>query len=255
MPKKRLPHKKIYTRAEFEKLRIDSAGKMARDKSLSKDALNVLVRADRYRWVHQTTWFGEPILNLPQDIFAIQEIIFKTRPEFIIEVGVAWGGTLLFYSTLMEVLGGKKIIGIDIYIPNDLREKLASYKKLSKRMVLIKGSSIEQGTINKVKSIIGDSRKTLIVLDSYHAHAHVLKELRLYSPLVGRGFYLVCGDTIIEDIPEQKHRARPWGPGNNPKTALRQFLKENSRFEIDTEFDNKLLFTCCPNGYLRCRKN
>ncbi|MCK4783651.1 MAG: class I SAM-dependent methyltransferase, partial [Desulfobacteraceae bacterium] len=204
--------KKIYTRAEFEKLRIDSAREMARDESLRKDALNVLVRADRYLWIHQTTWFGEPILNLPQDIFAIQEIIFKTRPEFIIEVGVAWGGTLLFYSTLMEALGGKKIIGIDICIPNELRERLASHKKLFKRIKLIKGSSVEQDTLDKVKSIIGDSRKTMIILDSYHTHAHVLKELRLYSSLVGRGFYLVCGDTVVEDIPEQEHRARPWGP-------------------------------------------
>ena len=123
--------KTLYTREEFENLRIESAAAMASDKKLHKDALNVLVQADHYRWIHQTNWFGEPILNLPQDMFALQEIIFRTRPKFIIELGVAWGGSLLFYSTLMEILGGERIIGVDIFIPDDLKERLASHGKVS----------------------------------------------------------------------------------------------------------------------------
>jgi len=247
--------KKLYTREEFEDLRRESAEAMASDANLHRDALKVLVQADRYRWIHQTNWFGEPILNLPQDMFALQEIIFNTRPRFIIELGVAWGGSLLFYSTLMEVLGGERIIGVDTYIPDDLRERLSAHGRLSERLTLVQGSSLEQATLGQVRSIVGDRRQVMVVLDSYHTHDHVLKELRLYSPLIGKGFYLICGDTVIEDIPEQKHRSRPWGPGNNPKTALREFLKENDRFEIDTKLDNKLLFTCSPGGYLICIKD
>ncbi len=249
-----MSNKKLYTREEFETLRKESAKAMTADQELRRDALKVLIQADYYQWIHQTNWFGEPILNLPQDMFAIQEIIFKTRPKFIIEVGVAWGGSLLFYSTLMEVLGGERIIGVDIYIPDDLKERLASYRKLSERLTLIEGSSVAHDTLSQIKSIVEDCREVMVFLDSYHTQDHVFKELELYSPLVGNGYYLICGDTIIEDIPEQKHRPRPWGPGNNPKTALDQFLKENDRFEVDRELNNKLLFTCNPCGYLRCCK-
>jgi cephalosporin hydroxylase len=245
----------MYTREQFEQKRIQSAQEMLADSNLRREALEVLIKADRYNWIHQSNWLGEPILNLPQDMFALQEIMFRTRPRYLIEVGVAWGGSLLFYSTLMEVLGGERIIGVDIYIPEDLRERLASYGKLSERLTLISGSSIEQDTLDQVKSIVGDCREVMVVLDSYHTHDHVLKELRLYSPLVGKGFYLVCGDTIIENIPKQEHRPRPWGPGNNPATALHQFFEENDRFEIDRSLENKLLLTCNPGGYLRCCKD
>jgi cephalosporin hydroxylase len=250
-----MAEKKIFTRKEFEDLRIESAKQMAADTKLQTDAKDVLVRADHYRWIHQTNWMGEPILNLPQDMFAIQEIIFRTKPKFIIEIGVAWGGSLLFYSTLMEVLGGGQIIGIDTFIPDDLKQRLHSHGKLSQRLNLINGSSVEQDTISKIKSIIGNSREVMVVLDSFHTHEHVMNELRLYSPFVGKEFYLICCDTIVEDIPEQKHRQRPWGPGNNPKTAMRQFMKENGRFETDQNINNKLLMTCNPDGYLKCIKD
>lgn len=247
--------KKFFTREEFEEFRLKSAQEMAADVKLRLEALDVLTKADRYHWIHQTTWFGEPILNLPQDMFAIQEIIFKTRPKFIVEVGVAWGGCLLFYSTLMEALGGERIIGIDIHIPEDLKERISAYGRISKRITWINRSSIEENTLAQVKSIAGDSGEVMVILDSVHSHEHVLQELRLYSPLVGKGYYLVCSDTVIEYIPEQKHRSRPWGPGNNPKTALDEFLKENDRFEVDTALHDKLLFTCHPGGYLRCCKD
>jgi cephalosporin hydroxylase len=243
----------LYTRKEFEEIRTKSAQKMVKDETLRRDALDVLVRADSYKWIHQTNWLGEPILNLPQDMFALQEIIFKTRPRFIIEIGVAWGGSLLFYSTLMETLGGEGIIGVDIYLPEDLKKRLASHGKLSERLILIKGSSIEQDTLSRVKSLVGSCREVMVVLDSYHTHEHVLKELHLYSPLVGRGFYLICGDTIVEDLP--KPAERPWGPGNSPKTARDAFLRENDRFEVDESLKNKLLFTCNPGGYLKAIKD
>jgi cephalosporin hydroxylase len=243
--------KKLYSRQEFGVLLKDSALAMARDKRLCRDARRLLIRADHFRWIHQTSWMGEPILNLPQDMFAIQDIIFRTRPDYVIEVGVAWGGSLLFYSTLMEVLGGKRVIGIDTYIPPDLRKRLASHRRLAKRFELIDGSSLDAETLRRVRAPLGRSRRVLVILDSNHTHEHVLSELRLYSPFVGKGHYLIVGDTIIEDIPPQRHRRRAWGPGNNPKTALWQFLKENNRFQVDSSIEAKLLLTCSPQGYLK----
>lgn len=245
----------MYTREEFEQLRVDSAAEMAGDVKLRERALGVFVDADRYRWVHQTNWFGEPILQLPQDMFTMQEIIFNTRPEYIVEVGVAWGGSLLFYSVLMEVLGGERIIGIDTYIPDDLKDRIGAFGSLSERITWVQGSSVAEETLDEVRSLIGDSRRVMVNLDSNHTHDHVLDELRRYSLLVGKGQYLVCSDTVLELIPEQTHRTRPWGPGNNPRTALDQFLRENDRFVVDERLDSKLLLTCNPGGYLLCSRD
>ncbi len=192
--------KKLFTREQFRKLLIEYAGKMAADKGLSRKAFEVLEEACEYNWLHQTEWLGEPILNPAQDMFARQEIIYKTKPDYIIELGVAWGGSLLFYSTLMEILGGKKVIGVDIFMPQDLIERLENKGKISNRITLINGSSTENKTLKTIKSIIGKSRKLLVILDSNHTHEHVLKELRMYSPLVGKGFYLVCDDTFADRL-------------------------------------------------------
>ncbi len=150
-----------------------------------------------------------------------------------------------------ESLGGKKVIGLDIYMPDDLKQRIMAHGEISDHIELINASSIEETTVEKVKSIIGDYREVLVILDSPHTHAHVLRELNLYSPLVGKGHYIICGDIIVDLIPEQEHRHRPWGPGNNPMTISKQFLSENNRFEVDKQIENKLLFTCNPKGYLR----
>lgn len=244
----------MFTKKEFKNHLSKSAMKMSNDKKLKKEAIDLIRRADHYNWIHQTSWFGETIINLPQDMFTIQEIIFKTKPEYIIELGVAWGGQLLFFSTLMEILGGKKIIGVDIYIPNDLRKRLSSNKKLAKRLQLIKGSSIEEKNVTKIKKIIGNSKKVLLILDSNHTQKHVLKELKLYEQFVGKGNYIVCADTIVELIPKNKNRPRDWGPGNNPMTALNEFFKINNRFVVDEDIENKLLLSCNYRGYIKAIK-
>ena len=146
------------------------------------------------------------------------------------------------------------MIGLDIFIPLDLRDRLMSHKKLSERIILVEGDSTSDSTIEKVKSILNGSKKTLVILDAYHTHEHVLNELRTFSPFIGKGQYLICGDTIVEHFPEQKHRPRPWGPGNNPATALREFLLENDRFIVDEELEQKLLFSNHPGGYLKAVK-
>lgn len=242
--------RKIITKKQFLALNQKAAKEMQRNSKLISEAKNILVKADRYRWFHQNSWMGEPLLNLPQDMFALQEIIYKTKPDYIIETGVAWGGSLLFSASMLELMGGKKVIGIDIYIPKNLRLRLAKKEKLFSRIKLINGSSTENHTIQQVKRIIGKSKKVMVILDSFHTHDHVLEELRRHAPFVSKGFYMICGDTIVESIPEQGHRPRPWGPGNNPATALQEFLKTNKRFAVDRDIDAKLLFTCHPGGYL-----
>lgn len=246
--------KTIISKDEFLKINEQAAHEMSLDQGLQKKALEVLVEADRHRWIHQNTWMGEPLLNLPQDMFAIQDIIWRTRPEFVIEVGVAWGGGMLFEASLLEMLGGQKVIGIDIFIPPDLRQRLASHGKLSDRLVLIEGSSTAPETLAQVKALLGGSRKALVMLDSYHTQEHVLNELRCYAPFVEKGQYLICGDTVVEYIPPQLHRTRPWGPGNNPATAVKEFLSENDRFVVDEKIDQRLLLSCHPGGYLQAIK-
>lgn len=248
------PSKDILTKDEFLQLNKESALKMSKDDGLIKKAREVLEKADEHRWIHQGSWFGEPLLNLPQDMFAIQDIIWRTRPEFVIEVGVAWGGGMLFHAMLLEMLGGKKVIGVDIFIPPDLRKRLADHGKLSDRMVLIENASTATETLEQIKEILGGSKKVMVILDSYHTHEHVIKELRAYSQFVQKGQYLICGDTIVEYIPPQVHRPREWGPGNNPATAVKQFLSETDRFIIDQDIDNKLLLSCHPGGYLQAIK-
>ena len=244
--------KKIYTRQEFEKSRKQWAEKMSQNKFLKEKSLEVFVEADKHNWIHQTNWLGEPSLQTAEDLVTFQEIIFQTKPEYIIEVGVAWAGSLLLYATLMEALGGNKIIGVDVFMPDDLKERIYSHGKISERIKLIEGSSLEVHTLNQIKDILGNSKKVMVHLDSHHTHDHVLKELNLYSGFVDNGYYMVAGDTIIDYIPEQKHRPRPWGKGNNPKTALDEFLKSNNDFFIDPQFDQKRLMSNQPGGYLRC---
>lgn len=244
---------KIITKKEFLEKNKKKADALFKNKLLQKEAQSVLIKADRYRWLHQATWMGEPVLNLPQDMFAIQEIVFKTRPEFIIETGVAWGGSLLFHASLLELIGGKNVVGIDIFMPKNLIKRLSKNKKLYKKIKLIKGHSTREETINKVFKIIKKSKKTLVILDSYHTHNHVLRELKLFSQMVGKGYYLICGDTIVEKIPKQIHRTRPWGPGNNPETALQEFLKTNKRFQRDKNFESRMLLTCHPGGFVKAK--
>ena len=155
----------------------------------------------------------------------------------------------------MESIGGKAIIGIDIFIPDDLKKRIYSIKKLSKRINLINGSSTDSKIINKIKKIVGKSKKVLVILDSDHTHEHVLKELNIYEKFVGKNHYLICADTLVEKIPTQKHRPRSWQKGNNPMSALREFMKTNKRFKSDKSIENKLLLTTNPDGYLKAIKN
>ncbi len=243
--------KKIISKNEFLKLNKKSAFLMKKNTLLEKKALKVFIEADKYRWIHQNLWLGEPVLNLPEDLFVIQDIIYRTKPEYIVETGVAWGGSSLFYSMILDYVGGKKYIGIDTFIPNNVKIAIHGQKKLRKKITLIKGDSTSDKTIKKIKNYVKNSKKILVILDSNHTHDHVLKELNIYSKFVKGGQYLICGDTIVNDIPVQKHRPREWNKKNNPQTALDIFFKKNrNKFKVDKEIYRKLLFSNQPKGYL-----
>lgn len=228
---------------------------MASDAELATLARRLFLKSCEYQYSYNFAWLGRPIIQYPQDILAMQEIIWKVRPDLIIETGIAHGGSLIFYASMLELAGGDGLVlGIDIDIRQHNRLEIENHP-MKKRIAMIEGSSVHEETFERVRQFAHARRSVLVALDSNHTHAHVLKELGLYSPLVNRGSYLVVFDTVIEDMPEGSFPDRPWGKGNNPKTAVREFLKVNDRFAADKEIENKLLITVAPGGYLKCIKD
>lgn len=200
------------------------------------------------------TWWGRPIIQLPQDILAMQELILRIQPDVIVETGVAHGGSLVFSASMLELLGGDRTaIGIDIDIRSHNRAALEEHP-MRRRMHLIEGSSIDPAVVTEVHRLVAGKR-ALVFLDSNHTHEHVLAELRAYAPLVDEGSYVVVFDTLIEDLPESFSVGRPWGPGNNPKTAVLAYLRECDRFVVNEDIDAKLQLSVAPSGYLQCVKS
>ncbi len=209
----------------------------------------------RHKYAYNFTWMGRPLIQFPQDMMATQEIIWRVKPDLIIETGIAHGGSLIYYASLLELIGGDgRVLGIDIDIREHNRAEIEKHP-MFKRIEMIQGSSIDEEIAGRVREFTKGTRSVLVILDSNHTHTHVLKELEFYSPLVTKGSYLIVFDTIIEDMPEDFFPDRPWGKGNNPKTAVWEFLKTNDRFQIDKEIESKLLITVAPDGYLRCIKD
>ena len=202
-----------------------------------------------HKYAYNFKWMGRPIIQLPQDMMAMQEILWGVKPDLVIEVGIAHGGSILYYASILELLGHGEVIGIDVDIRAHNRAAIEVHP-MSKRVCLIEGSSIAQEVIDEVRGL-ARGKRVVVVLDSNHTHVHVLAELRAYAPLVCVGGYCVVMDTLIEDMPERFFDDRPWGRGNNPKTAVHQFLASHPGFEIDSDIDHKLLISVAPDGYLR----
>jgi len=239
---------------EFEMEKKKNIDAMDKDSELKKLSYDWFVSGYKYKYSYNFTWLGRPIIQYPQDIAAMQEIIWSVKPDLIIETGIAHGGSLIFYASMLELIGGEgEVLGIDIDIRQHNRTEIEKHK-MYKRITMIEGLSVDEEVVSKVYGFARNKEKVLVVLDSMHTYSHVLQELRAYSPLVTAGSYLVVFDTIVEDIPEELFTDRPWGKGNNPKTAVYQFIKENDRFEVDYEIEKKLLITAAPNGYLKCIK-
>jgi cephalosporin hydroxylase len=240
-------------RLQFEVQKRLDASAMAVDDALRRKALEVVVESDRHNWSYQWSWLGVPIIQMPPDVIATQEVIWETRPEVVIETGIARGGSLILHASILEVIGEGRVIGIDIDIRDHNRRSIESHP-LAKRITMLEGSSVDPDLVARVGAEIAGAERVMVILDSNHTHQHVLDELHLYSPLVTEGQFLIVADTVVEDIPAQGHRPRPWGPGDNPGTACAQFLKETDRFIRDPFINDKLLITSSPGGYLRCVK-
>ncbi|MCX7700490.1 MAG: cephalosporin hydroxylase family protein [Gemmataceae bacterium] len=225
---------------------------MAADPAMQQAAREFFLKSCEYRYSYNFSWLGVAIIQYPQDIVATQEIIWRVKPDLIIETGIAHGGSLIFYASMLELLGGPgRVIGVDIDIRAHNRAVIEAHPMM-KRITMIQGSSIDSAVVSQVRQLARGAQRVLVALDSNHTHDHVLRELELYSPFVTRGSYLIVFDTVVDDMPKPLLGDRPWGPGNNPKTAVHEFLKTNRRFRIDHEIESKLMITVAPDGYLEC---
>jgi cephalosporin hydroxylase len=212
------------------------------------------------------SWLGRPIIQYPQDMVAIQELIWAVRPDLIVETGIAHGGSLILSASMLALLdltdaiaagttldpakSARLVLGIDIDIRAHNRAAIEAHPMAS-RIRMIQGSSIDAAIVAQVRQIAAGYRRVMVCLDSNHTHDHVLAELRAYADLTSVGSYCVVFDTIIEDLPNDYFDNRPWSVGENPKTAVHEFLKEERRFEIDRAIDRQLLVSVAPHGYLR----
>jgi cephalosporin hydroxylase len=240
-------------REAFEQECRERAAVMAADTALRDQTTAWINAASAHRYTYNFRWLGAPIIQFPQDIVALQEIIWNVRPELIVETGIARGGSVLFYASMLELLGGDgRVVGVDIDIRDHNRDTIESHP-LSRRVELIEGSSTAPEIVDRVAAAAAAAGSVMVVLDSNHTHEHVLRELRAYAPVVTSGSYLVVLDTIVEEMPDDAFPDRPWGRGDNPMTALDTYLNEDSRFEVDTDLDNRLLISVAPRGYLRAK--
>lgn len=238
----------------------------AEDHELQKAATAFMRESLRARYSYNFSWLGRPIIQYPQDITAMQELIWQVKPDLIIETGIAHGGSLILSASMLALLdlvdatrdamtldprvSRRRVLGIDIDIREHNRRAIEAHPMAS-RISMIQGSSIAPEVVDEVHAFARDYSRVLVCLDSNHTHEHVLAELEAYAPLTSVGSYCVVFDTVVEDMPKSMFPDRPWGPGNNPKTAVHEYLKSHPEFEIDRDIQNKLLLTVAPDGYLR----
>jgi cephalosporin hydroxylase len=248
---------------EEKKKSIESYSKEIEWMDLSK---SWLIHGFQKKYMYNFEWLGRPIIQTPIDMVAVQELIWDVKPDLIIETGIAHGGSLIMSASMLALLdmceaiesgavldpkkSKRKVLGLDIDIRQHNREAIEAHP-MSSRIQMIQGSSIAPEVIEQVKAVAKNYQRVLVCLDSNHTHDHVLAELEAYAPLTSVGSYCVVFDTIVEDMPKAMFPDRPWGPGNNPKTAVWEYLKTHSEFEINNNIDNKLIISVAPDGYLK----
>jgi cephalosporin hydroxylase len=222
------------------------------DAAVRQATLDWVAAIAPHNYTYNFTWLGRPVIQFPQDLAALQEIIWDTRPNLIIETGIAHGGSLIFHASMLQLLGNAgRVLGIDIDIREHNRAEIEAHP-MFERIEMIQGSAIDDAIAGQAAAVAATAERVMVVLDSNHTHAHVLRELELYAPLVTMGCYLVVCDTLIEDMPAGSFPNRPWDKGDNPRTAVDAFLKTTNRFEVDTAIDAKLQISVAPGGYLKC---
>ncbi len=202
------------------------------------------------RYSYNFKWMGRPIIQYPQDMVIMQELIWDVKPDLIIETGIAHGGSLIFYASMLELIGKGEILGVDIDIREHNKKEILAHP-MAKRIKMLQGSAIDPAIVAQVKDYTIGKQTVMVLFDSNHSHDHVLEELNLYSDLTTVGSYCVVFDTVVEDLPKGKYSDRPWDVGSNPKTAVFEFLKTNNNFIIDKAIDNKILISVAPDGYLK----
>ncbi|UZT76647.1 cephalosporin hydroxylase family protein [Ectopseudomonas chengduensis] len=236
------------------------------DRSLRDVAGEFMLASIQPKYSYNFNWLGRPIIQYPQDMVAMQELIWAVRPDLIIETGIAHGGSLVLSASMLALLDmfdameqgvqmdprvpQRMVLGVDIDIREHNRVAIEQHP-LSSRIKMIQGSSIADEVVEQVREFASGYSRVLVCLDSNHTHDHVLAELNAYASLVSKDSYCVVFDTIVEDLPKELSGDRPWGPGDNPKTAVHEWMSSNPGFVIDKGIENKLLLTVCPDGYLK----
>lgn len=254
------PYQKFKAECEAEILDIGADSAL---QGLTKDWLTA---ANRAKYPYHFEFLGRPIIQYPQDMVALQELIWEIKPDLIIETGIAHGGSLVMSAAMLALLdlceaqaagialephvSRRKVVGVDIDIRAHNREAIESHP-LASRITMIQGSSIANDTVRQVHLLAEDFERILVCLDSNHTHEHVLAELQAYAQLTSLGSCCVVFDTIIEDLPSDMFPDRPWGPGNSPKTAVQEYLNSHPEFIVDKQIEQKLLVTVASSGYLR----
>jgi cephalosporin hydroxylase len=224
---------------------------LKKDETFRESSLAWMKQSLPHRYSYNFHWLGRPIIQYPQDMVAMQEIIWGVRPDLIVETGIAHGGSLIFYASICQLLDHGEVLGIDIDIRAHNREAIEAHP-LARRIRMIEGSSISATVAQAVREA-AEGKRVLVVLDSNHTHAHVAEELKLYAPLVSSGSYCVVFDTLIQLLDDGTFPDRPWGLDDNPHTAVAEFLNSHPEFEVDRDIEAKLQITVAPGGYLRRR--
>lgn len=240
----------------FEQEVKDRIAGNATNAGLQADANAFMKSSLGPQYSYNFSWLGRPIIQYPQDMVAMQEIIWNVQPDLIIETGIAHGGSLIFSASMLElnaVCGGPAnamVLGVDIDIREHNRIAIEAHP-MNKRIAMIEGSSIAPEIVARVKEMAAGKQRVLVCLDSNHTHEHVFEELQAYASLTSVGSYCVVFDTVVEDTADACPVDRPWGKGNNPKTAVWKYLESHPEFEVDKEIQNKVLITVAPDGYLK----
>ena len=236
------------------------------DKRLLELSQEFMAASTLPKYSYNFSWLGRPIIQYPPDVVAMQELVWQVRPDLIIETGIAHGGSLILSASLLALLDycdalesgtlldpttpKRTVLGVDIDIRAHNRAAISAHP-MANRIEMIQGSSIDPEVVAQVRARAAGKERVLVCLDSNHTHDHVLAELRAYAPLTTVGSYCVVFDTIVEDMPKELSGDRPWGPGDNPKTAAREYLKSHPEFAIDKSIQDKLAITVAPDGYLK----